>query len=100
MEAARGLLGIAVLVGIAWLMSSNRRRFPWKLVVVGLALQWALAWLVLGTETGRAIFDTIGRVVTVVLRGADEAPYPKMLSCVTRTYRKSNSRTRHCLVLL
>ncbi|MCH7720592.1 MAG: NupC/NupG family nucleoside CNT transporter [Planctomycetes bacterium] len=72
MNVARGLLGIVVLVGVAWLLSSNRRRFPWKLVVVGLALQWALAWLVLGTETGRAIFDVIAGVVTVVLRGADQ----------------------------
>ena len=72
MSPARGLLGIVVLVGIAWLLSLDRRRFPWKLVGVGLALQWALAWVVLRTETGKALFDVIGLVVTTILLGADE----------------------------
>ena len=67
----RGLLGIVVLLAVAWLLSSDRRRFPWKIVIGGLALQWALAWVVLRTETGRAFFDGVGRVVTVVLQGAD-----------------------------
>lgn len=71
MPLARGLLGIAVLIGLAWLLSSNRRRFPWKLVIGGLVLQWLLAWIVLRTTTGEAIFDTIGRVVTTILAGAD-----------------------------
>jgi len=72
MPLARGLLGIVVLLGLAWLLSSDRRRFPWKLVVGGLILQWVLAWIVLRTETGQAIFDGIGRVVTTILYGADE----------------------------
>ena len=72
MPLARGLLGIVVLLGLAWLLSSNRRRFPWKLVVGGLVLQWVLAWIVLRTETGQMIFDGIGRVVTTILYGADE----------------------------
>ena len=73
MLLARGLLGIAVLIGLAWLMSSNKRRFPLKIVVGGLALQWALAWVVLRTNAGRAFFDGIARIVTTVLYGADEA---------------------------
>ena len=72
MLLARGLLGIVVLVGLAWLLSSDRRRFPWKLVIGGLLLQWVLAWIVLRTDTGRAIFDGIGRIVTAILFGADE----------------------------
>jgi CNT family concentrative nucleoside transporter len=72
MTVARGLLGIGVLVAVAWLLSSDRRRFPWKIVVVGLALQWVLALLVLRTGVGQALFDGIGRVVTTVLYGADQ----------------------------
>ncbi len=72
MELARGLLGIAVLLLLAWLMSSNRRKFPWKIVIGGMALQWALALCVLKTDAGRAFFDSIGRLVTVVLAAADE----------------------------
>ena len=73
MPLARGLFGIAVLVGLAWLMSSNKRRFPVKIVVGGLSLQWALAWVVLRTSAGRSFFDGIARIVTTVLYGADEA---------------------------
>jgi CNT family concentrative nucleoside transporter len=40
-------------------------------VVVGLGLQWLLALIVLRTEPGRMFFDGIGRLVTVILHGAD-----------------------------
>lgn len=71
MANARGILGLFALIAIAWLLSSDRRRFPVKTVVGGLILQWALALLVLRTQTGRAIFEGLGHLVTVVLRGAD-----------------------------
>lgn len=71
MAVARSLLGVSALVLIAWLLSSNRRKFPLRTVVGGLALQWILALLVLRTETGRAFFDAIAHVVTAVLAGAD-----------------------------
>lgn len=72
MNPWRGLLGIVVLCLIAWILSSNRRRLPWKTVIGGLVLQWIFAWLVLRTEGGRAFFDGIASMVTVILRGADE----------------------------
>ena len=43
----QALLGIPVLVLLAWLVSSDRQRFPLKLVVTGLLLQFALALLLL-----------------------------------------------------
>lgn len=73
MLPARGLLGIVALLLFAWLLSSDRRRVPWKIVIGGLLLQWVLAYLILQTDAGRAVFDGIARVVTTVLRGADEA---------------------------
>lgn len=72
MNAARGLIGIATLLAVAWLFSTDRRRFPVRTVLGGLALQWLLALFVLRTETGRALFDAMAHLVTAVLRGADE----------------------------
>ena len=72
MVLARGLLGIVALLSGAWLLSSNRRRFPWKVVLVGLGMQWLLGVIVLRTTPGRVFFDGIGRVVLVILQGADE----------------------------
>ncbi len=43
----RGLLGLAALLAIAWTLSEDRRRIPWRTVIAGLALQWALALLLL-----------------------------------------------------
>lgn len=43
----QALLGIPTLVLLAWLVSSDRQRFPLKLVVTGLLLQFALALLLL-----------------------------------------------------
>ena len=41
----RGLLGVVALLALAWALSENRRRIPWRTVVAGIALQWALALL-------------------------------------------------------
>ena len=35
----RGLLGLAFFVALAWLMSSDRKRFPIRVVLVGLGFQ-------------------------------------------------------------
>ena len=56
-----GLLGLSVLVAIAWLFSDNRRAVNWRLIGTGLALQVALALFVLMTPFGAAVFDALGR---------------------------------------
>jgi len=47
MIVLRGLLGVAILLFLAWLMSSGRRQVNWRLVVGGLLLQLGIAVLVL-----------------------------------------------------
>lgn len=42
------LLGIAVLIAIAWAFSTDRRRFPARLVIWGMALQLLFCVIVLG----------------------------------------------------
>jgi len=44
---AFGLFGLAVLIGIAWAFSNNKKAVDWKLVVTGVALQVAFAAAVL-----------------------------------------------------
>ncbi len=43
----RGLLGLVVLLTLAWLLSEDRRRIPWRTVIGGIALQWLLALLLI-----------------------------------------------------
>ena len=52
-----GLFGLAVLIGIAWLFSNNKRRVDWKLVGIGVGLQIVVASLVLLTPWGASVFD-------------------------------------------
>ncbi len=44
---ARGLLGMLFLIGVCYLLSSNRKKINWRLVVSGLGLQLVFAILVL-----------------------------------------------------
>ncbi len=50
-------LGLVVLIGLAWACSLNRRKFPWRTVGAGLALQFAFALFILNTSAGRRTFD-------------------------------------------
>jgi CNT family concentrative nucleoside transporter len=62
-----GLLGITAMVFIAWLISYDRKRIPWRLVGTGLLLQAAFGLLVLRTSPGRYFFARVGDVITAVL---------------------------------
>jgi len=53
-------VGYFVMIGLAWLMSSHKRRFPWRAVLCGTLLQFALALAILNTTPGRIIFEGIG----------------------------------------
>jgi hypothetical protein len=36
MYQLQGLLGMAVLLGLAWVLSEDRKRVPWRLVGIGI----------------------------------------------------------------
>lgn len=48
MERLIPLLGLTVLIGLAWACSNNKRRFPLRIVVWGVGLQIVFCLLVLG----------------------------------------------------
>ncbi len=61
------LVGLIVFIAIAWAISSDRRNFPWRVVLGGLLLQVALAFLVLRTAGGKFVFDKIGDGFSAVM---------------------------------
>src|SRR4029078_9375854 len=71
-RVACGVFGLAVLIGIAWLFSNNKRRVDWKLVATGVGLQIAFAALVLLVPGGRNVFDAVGQVFVRVLSFVNE----------------------------
>ena len=62
-----GLLGMATMMGLAFLFSTNRRAINRKTVAWGLALQIAFAFLVMRWEYGRLLFQKAGAAVNWLL---------------------------------
>jgi len=69
---AIAVLGLVVLIGLGWLASTNRRRFPLRIVVWGLGIQLVLAAVLLRTPAGRAFFVGVNGAVTGFLGFARE----------------------------
>src|SRR5437762_4269176 len=60
------------MIGLAWLISENKRRFPWRVTIVGTLLQFALALLILNTTPGRLFFKGIGAAFDWVTELSDK----------------------------
>lgn len=71
MQNVISLLGIVVLLGLAWALSNNRRLFPWRTALWGLGLQAVLAVLLLRTPWGQAVFAGARNFVTRLLGFTD-----------------------------
>ncbi|MDA0380172.1 MAG: Na+ dependent nucleoside transporter [Bacteroidetes bacterium] len=67
MAILRGLIGITVLLAIAYLLSSKRTAVRWKTVFIGLALQFTLAFGVLRIEWVKQVFNVMGGFFTAIL---------------------------------
>jgi CNT family concentrative nucleoside transporter len=63
----RGMLGMAVLIFIGFLFSSNRRNIPWRTVFIGLLIQIILAIGVLYVPFIRIIFEFFGQIFVKIL---------------------------------
>lgn len=63
----RGLLGMAVLLIIAYLFSSNKKAINWKTAGIGLSAQLLIAFGVLKIPFIQAIFEWVGKIFINVL---------------------------------
>jgi CNT family concentrative nucleoside transporter len=61
------IAGLALLLGIAYCLSSARRAIDFRTVAWGLALQFTFAVIVLKTEAGRTAFQALGGAINRVL---------------------------------
>lgn len=70
-----GLIGIAVILGIAYLMSNNKKAINFRVVGSGLLLQVFLAIFILKTPMGKYLFGAVGhgveKLLKFALKGAD-----------------------------
>lgn len=66
------LAGLAVFIGLAWSLSLDRKRFPWRVVVWGVGLQFFLAVLILKTHPGELIFAWLQGAFVQLMKFANE----------------------------
>ena len=57
------LFGLVVLIALAWALSNNRLRFPWRTVLWGIGLQFYFALFILKTPIGVQLFAGAQAVV-------------------------------------
>jgi len=67
-----GVVGLVLLYGIAYALSENRSAVSLKLVAWGMGLQLTFAFIILRTQWGSAVFNTIGDGVEAMLMFADQ----------------------------
>ncbi len=72
MDRFFGLLGIAVIILIAFLMSNNKKAINLRTVLVGLGLQLSLAIFILKTALGKSLFAEIGYFIKKLLDFSDK----------------------------
>lgn len=72
MDRFTGLIGLVVILGVAFLLSKDRKAINLRLVISGLALQLGLAIFILKTSIGQSIFGTLGAWITKLLEFSDK----------------------------
>ncbi|HVU27285.1 MAG TPA: nucleoside transporter C-terminal domain-containing protein [Verrucomicrobiae bacterium] len=64
--------GWLTMIAAAWLISYNRKLFPWRTVIWGIGLQFVLAILILKTPWGAMFFEFAGKVVQKLIQFSNE----------------------------
>ncbi len=64
MQRFQGLIGIVLILAIAWMFSNNKKRINYKLVISGILLQIIIALLILKVPFVKLFFQKIGSIIT------------------------------------
>jgi len=71
MEQYTGILGIIILLGIAYLMSNNRSLIDKNIIFWGLGLQISFAFIILKTPLGKSLFSYLNIIIVKLISFAD-----------------------------
>jgi CNT family concentrative nucleoside transporter len=72
MERFSGIIGIVLILAIAFLLSNNRKAINYRLVFSGLGLQIVLALFILKTSVGQNLFGWVGKQIEQLLQMAEK----------------------------
>ncbi|NRA44989.1 MAG: NupC/NupG family nucleoside CNT transporter [Oligoflexales bacterium] len=65
-------LGLFVMLGLAWLLSNNKRKIDFRVILGGLSLQFILAASILKSSLGQMIFEYAKDGVTTIINLSDK----------------------------
>ena len=66
------IIGIAILLGVAFLMSNDKKNVNFKAIGIMIAVQLFLTWFLLGTKVGLTVIEAIANVFNKILAYAQE----------------------------
>jgi CNT family concentrative nucleoside transporter len=72
LERFRGLIGLVCIIGVAVLLSKDRKKIRWATVGWGLVLQFALGWLVISWQTGADLLKSFSDGITGAIAYSDQ----------------------------
>ena len=72
MEYLRGLIGLAVLIGVAYLFSQQKKQIDWRLVGIGIALQITFGLLITKVDFVKNGFSWVSEKFVILLSFAAE----------------------------
>jgi CNT family concentrative nucleoside transporter len=67
MERVISFVGLLVMIGIAYLLSEKKKAIQWRTIITGVLLQMVFGLIILKTDLGRNIFDSIGKGFNAIL---------------------------------
>ena len=71
MEQFTGVIGVIVLLGIAYLLSNDRKMIDTNIIIWGLGLQISFAFIILKTPLGEYIFTYLNNIIIKIISFAD-----------------------------
>ena len=71
MEQFTGVIGVIVLLGIAYLLSNDRKMIDTNIIIWGLGLQISFAFIILKTPLGKYIFTYLNNIIVKIISFAD-----------------------------
>ena len=71
MEQFTGVIGVIVLLGIAYLLSNNKKMIDTNIIIWGLGLQISFAFIILKTPLGKYIFTYLNNIIVKLISFAD-----------------------------
>jgi concentrative nucleoside transporter, CNT family len=72
MDYLRGALGLLFIIGVAVLLSSNRRAIDWRLVVMGIIIQLCFGVLISRVEFVQLVFNYVSQKFVIFLGFAQQ----------------------------